>query len=232
MPPPTTYRVPPIWIIIIIIIATSWSLISGILPSGKWSWNWKFRGQAQEGCRTSEKSNNHYIKRAAQINFYLIKIQNKGCKMRRRWWQLESPVLSHRLSIQPPQINTRMICFNTVVLHDRSWPECRSRVGWTSATHLVVPSANLCPALRFLMFFLSLPGQVPGIVLQMGRLPLSSFLTLSNSLFTSNFFITYWTYKNCSKLGPPDRHCGLVVRVPGYRSRGPGFDSRRYHIFW
>jgi hypothetical protein len=23
-----------------------------------------------------------------------------------------------------------------------------------------------------------------------------------------------------------DRLCGLVVRVPGYRSRGPGFDSR------
>jgi hypothetical protein len=26
--------------------------------------------------------------------------------------------------------------------------------------------------------------------------------------------------------------CGLVVRVPSYRSRGPGFDSRRYQIFW
>jgi hypothetical protein len=26
--------------------------------------------------------------------------------------------------------------------------------------------------------------------------------------------------------------CGLVVRVPGYRSRGPGFDSRRCQIFW
>jgi hypothetical protein len=28
-----------------------------------------------------------------------------------------------------------------------------------------------------------------------------------------------------------DRLCGLVVRVPGYRSRGPVFDSRRYQIF-
>jgi hypothetical protein len=29
-----------------------------------------------------------------------------------------------------------------------------------------------------------------------------------------------------------DRLCGLVVRVSGYRSRGPGFDSRTYQIFW
>jgi hypothetical protein len=28
------------------------------------------------------------------------------------------------------------------------------------------------------------------------------------------------------------RLCGLVVRVSGYRSRGPGFDSRPYQIFW
>jgi hypothetical protein len=25
--------------------------------------------------------------------------------------------------------------------------------------------------------------------------------------------------------------CGLVVRLPGCRSRGPGFDSQRCHIF-
>jgi hypothetical protein len=29
-----------------------------------------------------------------------------------------------------------------------------------------------------------------------------------------------------------DRLCSLVVRVPSYRSRYPGFDSRRYQIFW
>jgi len=39
-----------------------------------------------------------------------------------------------------------------------------------------------------------------------------------------------------SELFPPvsynsDRLCGLVVRVSGYRYRGPGFDLRRYQIF-
>jgi hypothetical protein len=29
-----------------------------------------------------------------------------------------------------------------------------------------------------------------------------------------------------------DRLGGLVVRVSGYRFRGPGFDSRPYDIFW
>jgi hypothetical protein len=28
-----------------------------------------------------------------------------------------------------------------------------------------------------------------------------------------------------------DRLCGLVVTVPGYRSRGPGLDSLGYQIF-
>ena len=28
-----------------------------------------------------------------------------------------------------------------------------------------------------------------------------------------------------------DHLCGLVVRVSGYRYRGPGFDPRRYQIF-
>jgi hypothetical protein len=36
----------------------------------------------------------------------------------------------------------------------------------------------------------------------------------------------------CFDLAWNDRLCGLVVRVSGYRSRGPGFDSWRFHIFW
>jgi hypothetical protein len=30
----------------------------------------------------------------------------------------------------------------------------------------------------------------------------------------------------------PDSLCGLVVRVSGYRCRGPGFNSRHYQFFW
>jgi hypothetical protein len=36
--------------------------------------------------------------------------------------------------------------------------------------------------------------------------------------------------ENTTKSG--DHLCGPVVRVLAYRSRGPGFDSRRYQIFW
>jgi hypothetical protein len=39
------------------------------------------------------------------------------------------------------------------------------------------------------------------------------------------------TKNNYKQLLEVGRLCGLVVRVPGYRSRGPRFDSRRYQIF-
>jgi hypothetical protein len=41
--------------------------------------------------------------------------------------------------------------------------------------------------------------------------------------FVSNEFVLI--------ISSTDRLCGLVVRVPGYRSRGSGLDSRRYQIF-
>jgi hypothetical protein len=42
--------------------------------------------------------------------------------------------------------------------------------------------------------------------------------------------ILKWKFKSQERW--KDRLCGLVVRVPGYRSRSSGFDSRLYHIFW
>jgi hypothetical protein len=35
-----------------------------------------------------------------------------------------------------------------------------------------------------------------------------------------------------SVVSKSDRLCGLVARVPGYRSREPGLDYLRYQIFW
>jgi hypothetical protein len=35
-----------------------------------------------------------------------------------------------------------------------------------------------------------------------------------------------WLYINYLRL------CGIVVRVPGYRPRSPGFDSQCCQIFW
>jgi hypothetical protein len=51
----------------------------------------------------------------------------------------------------------------------------------------------------------------------------TQYITTQNLLSNNVFSSTYFSH---------DRLCGLMVRVPGYRSRGPGFDSRRYHIFW
>jgi hypothetical protein len=40
------------------------------------------------------------------------------------------------------------------------------------------------------------------------------------------------TNKLILNTGKIDRLCGLVFIVPGYRSRGPRFDSWRYQILW
>jgi hypothetical protein len=51
---------------------------------------------------------------------------------------------------------------------------------------------------------------------------------------SSTVTIFCYTFYYCTVLYLPsiDRLCGLVVRVPGYRSVGPRFDSRRYQILW
>jgi hypothetical protein len=51
---------------------------------------------------------------------------------------------------------------------------------------------------------------------------LHAHLSYSNA----SFYISATSIHKAEK-----QNFGLVVGVPGYRSRNPGFDSRRYHIF-
>jgi hypothetical protein len=44
--------------------------------------------------------------------------------------------------------------------------------------------------------------------------------------------VACWNLFSTCHEGLRNRLRGLVVRVPGYRFRGPGFDSQRYQIFW
>jgi hypothetical protein len=56
------------------------------------------------------------------------------------------------------------------------------------------------------------------------------FSIVATSLIVNIKMGSCWIYTNFHHLA--DRLRGLVVRVPGYRSWGPGFDSRLYQIFW
>jgi hypothetical protein len=48
----------------------------------------------------------------------------------------------------------------------------------------------------------------------------------------SSNFVYLFIYSIYFAIAALDRLSGLVVRVPGYRSTGPGFDFRSYQIFW
>jgi hypothetical protein len=72
------------------------------------------------------------------------------------------------------------------------------------------------------------------IVQKLGEGSLTKNITMA---YVIRKTIIHSIWKNKDKLlnygssSDSDRLCGLVVRVPGYRSRGPGFDSRRCQIF-
>jgi hypothetical protein len=60
----------------------------------------------------------------------------------------------------------------------------------------------------------------------------SSAFTEIETTFKKQIFMRELFIKLVIIRAHDDRLCGLVVRVPGYRSRDPVFDSRRYQIFW
>jgi hypothetical protein len=57
--------------------------------------------------------------------------------------------------------------------------------------------------------------------------------TMMPDLWVSpHVFVVFVTYNLFLVTDNIDSLCGLIVRVPGYRPRGTGFDSLRYQIFW
>jgi len=53
---------------------------------------------------------------------------------------------------------------------------------------------------------------------------------LENTVLNMSMMFFFLEHNGLGYIGK-DRLCGLVVRVSGYRYRGPGFDPRRYQIF-
>jgi hypothetical protein len=50
--------------------------------------------------------------------------------------------------------------------------------------------------------------------------------------FRSQYGPSYVSIFSCASAGLTHLLCGIVVRVSGCRSRGPGLNSRPYQIFW
>jgi hypothetical protein len=77
-------------------------------------------------------------------------------------------------------------------------------------------------------------GRSPQSVMTRNQMRQSFHATPSSALLSRDLHVCYMCVNEfafayeCTL----DRLYGLAVRVPGYRSRGPGFDSQHYNIFW
>ena len=76
---------------------------------------------------------------------------------------------------------------------------------------------------------LPVPFTVVALVFSLGLLGFVSYII--NVCHQILFLLTAGVNKLFYHYYVPDCLCGLVVRVSGYRYRGPGFDPRRYQIF-
>jgi hypothetical protein len=87
-------------------LAASWSLVQGILPSVKWSWNWKIRGHSPRGLYRKWKKKRSKQDTLAQAVMFLACIRkvlgsNFDRDMKSRVWGLPwlSPVPSSKFRL-------------------------------------------------------------------------------------------------------------------------------------
>jgi hypothetical protein len=127
--------------------------------------------------------------------------------------------ITKRFFSKVPQIIDPLMRKNGTLL-----PSSRIVQNWAASGTKKCTAWTACTQIR--QFFVSLP--VFGSH-DLAAFHYSAILPLWHwSELTVKWPVTYFQTDTHWK----DRLCGLVIRVPGYRSRGPGFDSRRYQIFW
>jgi hypothetical protein len=152
------------------------------------------------------------------------------------WWSTKRSYSKQRATI-PDFISCRLV----LCMHVTFFPTIKHDYSWV---HNPAPEKMLLKLVTYVSeynahFFY----QEPDRALQTRTLNLDTCFTTSRMQSAPMILVDIWreisiTNKQTNKLrgfSPQANYsdlCGLVVRVPGYRSRGPGFDFRRYQIFW
>jgi hypothetical protein len=80
--------------------------------------------------------------------------------------------------------------------------------------------------------YIALQARSPVCALKRAHMRAISLRCVKVSQFESFLRCANFAAMFCTRSRAFTCPCGLVVKVPGYISRGPGFDSRRYQIFW
>jgi hypothetical protein len=100
-------------------LATSWSLVQGVLRSVKWSWNWKSEARAQGGYRASEKMD--------EISFLYVSLdsstvqlhENQRATMKGGFvWELQRRI--PKVSYRALEARGKKICAWRLLLHKQN----------------------------------------------------------------------------------------------------------------
>jgi len=92
-------------------------------------------------------------------------------------------------------------------------------------------SLNPCSSCLRLIPLLLFSEHLHPFLLSCSTLPLTEYFSRQFLDKKSSIQLLHLHFILCGLFLTSDRLCGLVVRVSGYRYRGPGFDPRRYQIF-